>query len=278
MTFFADESGAESSIPREGIEITMLNNVYRLATGTRPIVLDGDTYDVHPASRGELETSIAGVFGNGGQLMINLPMAHAVPQRWMAGGVPPSNIRVRVLRKQVTSGEVEHVWFGSATAMTISGQMAQLAVPSDLARAMARRLPTITVGRNCPHMLYDASTCKADRSTKLVNAVVSTLSGRVIKVSSVGGHVDQWMRGGEFVHVASGERMTILDQTGLTLTLQLPIYELRVGATLQLYAGCTHAISYCGAVFANVANFGGMPLLPRNNPMLPTKLGTVSQE
>jgi len=272
VTFLADESGVETSIPREGIEITMLNQVYRIATGTRDLEIDGETFEVAPAYRGELELSVA---GKGGVLMVELPMSHAVPQRYMADLVPPQKIAVRVLRKQMTSGETECLWAGRVHRMRIVKQKAELAVPSDLTRALQRKLPTITTGKLCPHVLYSAS-CRVVSSAHRVDTTITTYSGRVFTVDTLG-RASGWARGGQIVHVPTGERVTILSQIGDVITGQFGIYELRLGDAVQVFAGCNKLLTTCQQKFANDQNYGGMPMLPTRNPMLPAGFGVLEQ-
>lgn len=264
-TFLEDESGTETSCPREGIEITLgsalIPVVYRIATGTRDVVIGGATYRASPAGRGEIRIAAA---ANATDLEIVLPLSHAVPQRYMQGGVPPRTIAVNVWRKQLTSGEAECVWRGHATTMAIEGSSAKMLVPARLSRFLRRQIPTITAGRLCPHVLYDLN-CRVVKADFKLSTTVTYVNGRTIRC--VAPYPDGFATFGELKHVTSGESVTIMEHvttgtTAVELTLQLPIPGIEVGDAIEICAGCDHSITTCRTKFANVVNFGGFPYLP----------------
>lgn len=274
-TFAEDEASVEDSEPREGIEINTGIARYRIALGTRSVVIDGFTYNPEPAARGEVGVSAS---GDSRELIISLPMSHAVCRRYMAGGVPPRQILVNVWRKQLRSGEVEQVWSGYVTSMAPSGHVGNFRVPSRSADTFERRLPTITAGKSCPHILFDAN-CRVVRADFTVTTTAATVAGRVVTVAGMGGHPDAWAEFGELIHTASGERMTVQSQDGNVVTMQLPIYELQAGDEVQVAAGCDHTIGTgCRDKFDNVANFGGQPDPPTTNPHVPNGFGVFQSE
>jgi hypothetical protein len=81
---------------------------------------------------------------------------------------------------------------------------------------------------------------------------------------------------GEIVHLASGERMTIRDQTDLnpgfstvtTLSMQLPIVDMKIGDAVEVYAGCQWDPSTCNDKFDNIEHHGGYPYSPKDNPFV----------
>ncbi|MDQ3070466.1 MAG: phage BR0599 family protein [Acidobacteriota bacterium] len=274
MSLLADESGIETSQPREGIEITtgtgLIPTVYRIATGTRDVVINGFTFYASPAQRGSVKIASS---NDGADLEITLPVSHPVPQRYLQGGVPPRQISVVVWRKQTTSGESERIWSGRATSMACEGHTAILRVPSRMTEAYQRRLPTITAGRMCPHILYDEN-CRVNRNSYRIDGVANAVSGLTVRVNTAVEPVIDWATFGELHHVASGESVTISEQKGGTdivgphmmITVQLPISVMQAGDAVTVYAGCAHTIAVCRTKFANVENFGGFPAYPSINP------------
>jgi hypothetical protein len=71
-----------------------------------------------------------------------------------------------------------------------------------------------------------------------------------------------------YVQSASGERRTIIGQTGLsTFVLQapFPVGAIGIGASVSVVAGCDKQNGTCTTKYANGINFGGHPfLLPSN--------------
>ncbi len=264
MTFLADESGTETSRPREGIEIITGSGaipvVYRIATGTRDLTINGQLYRASPAGRGEVTITAA---ANGTDLELALPLSHAVPQRYMQGGVPPRSIQVTVWRHQITSGEDEVIWRGHVTSLAIEHPRAKLLVPAVFTRILRRQVPTSTVGRLCPHVLYDKN-CRVVKADFKLMTTVTYVNGRTIRC--VEEYPDGFATYGEMLHVPTGENVTIMEQTtagtdGVELTLQLPIPGLTTGDAIEIYAGCAHSLSACRTKFDAVLNFGGFAFI-----------------
>lgn len=265
MTWLADETGVESSAPREGIEIRHGSTVYRIATGSRDIVINGNRFEALAAERSEIEVSTA---TNAAELEIRLPVSHAFPQRWLGAASPPHSVRVIVWRQQ--SSETEAVWRGVLTTCTVRDHVAMLRGVASTAPALRRSLPTIRTGRTCSHILFDGN-CKVARSSFRVSTTVANFNGRGVNVASIGGNPDQWAQGGELLHLPSGERMTISSQVGTAIVMQFPIAEMQDGDAVHVFAGCNRTMTVCAEKFANQANFGGSPQAPTENPMIPGK-------
>ncbi len=205
-------------------------------------------------------------------------MSHAACQRYMAGGVPPRQILINVWRQQDESGETEQVCSGYVTSMAPEGHVGRFHVPSRSGETFQRRMPTVTAGKACPHVLYD-SNCNVVRADFAIEAVVVSFAGRVVTIDALGGQPDDWAAFGELEHIDSGERMTIQSQVGLVITMQLPIFELAIGDHVVVSPGCDHTVeSGCRDKFDNVVNFGGQPNLPTSNPHIPNGFGVYQSE
>lgn len=275
MTYADDSGSRESSEPREGIELILPSVTYRLATGTRDRTINGQRFTASPSGREEIKLATS---DNQADLVIQLPMKHPIPQRWLALGSPPKSLVANVYRLQLNSGEYRRIWTGYVTsiASTSNNTVALLRVPSRDTALLDRRLPTITIGKSCPHTLYDRN-CRVDRAAFTQDANLADVQGRVVKVSTMGAHPDTWAENGELLHVPSGERMTILSQVGTTITMHMPIPEMQVGHAVQVVAGCPHDIESCVVLFDNRVNFGGFPQLNSVNPVRPTGFGVSVQ-
>lgn len=276
MTWLDNVTSVEDGQPREGIEIRYGIVRHLIATGSRDVRIDGNTYRALPAARGSIGVSFV---GSGEEMSLTLPVSHAFSQRWIAQISPPRNVSVIVKQKQLTSGESEIIWRGVLSSCRAQGHLATFKGLASSAYAMQRQLSTATVSRTCPHVLYD-SNCRVSRTGS--NRVVTTVAshdGRTVVVASIGGFAAHFAQFGELVHIPSGERMSISDQVGTTVTLQMAIPELRDGDAVHVMAGCAKDITTCHTKFGNQARFGGSPRAPRENPMLPGKnLGIIVQE
>lgn len=256
--------------PREVIKIVHGTTTYLIATGTRSETVDAEVYLPEPAGRDAVAIH---TLADDQAMEMHVPVSHALAQRYMAGGVPPREIRIEVRRYDGATWT--YAWRGWVTSMTVDGHIARLVVPSEIDVAVRRRLPVLSVGRGCGHVLYNAD-CRADRATFTVSTTVAAVDGRSVRCDVA--MDDTWARGGELVHTASGEPMSIFEHTQTVdlsgqhanLTLQAPIYGMQVGDAVEVTAGCRHDISTCRNRFDNVPNFGGFPQLPTVNPFKPS--------
>ena len=279
--FLDAEASIESSQPREFFDIVQSAAVtYRIASGVRDITYNGNVYTAQPAARTEITTSS---INNEAQLTLALPLSHPFVQRYLNQGSPPRQVLFTLYRQQ-PGGLFEQYSNGVVTSLSIEKHVAKLLVQSRLVRHMRRTLPVVAASRFCQNVLFDGA-CRVDRNlyslgvfgTAIPVVTVTSFDGRRVVVSWMNGNADQWAQFGDLIHVPTGERMPILDQTGLALTLQAPIPDIAIGDRVQVSAGCAHDIATCRVKFGNQINFVGTPQLPTKNPFIPTGRGVVEQ-
>jgi len=272
MTFLEDEVSSDSSQPREYFDIVLPTITYRHASGTRDLQIGTALYTAIPVARSEIGVSSV---GNIKELTLTLPADHPVVERYLTLGVPPKTIDVTVWRRQERSGVSEQIWSGRVTGLACKedGSEATLQVSSRTTEKLRRMLPTVSVQRACVHTLYDAQ-CTIDRTSSLFRQITPLIyvDGRTVRldIGDVPINRDQWSVNGELVHTASGERMTIREQTYLSpsssnvveISIQLPIFGMKIGDSVEVYAGCAKSIAVCKQVFGNMVHFGGLPEIP----------------
>jgi hypothetical protein len=275
MTYATDEASVQDSQPREGYEIIFPQITYRITSGEQNVVIQGATYTAEPAMRGDVVQS---TITNKKELEITLPVNHAVVRRWIRGGIPPRRVVVIVRRKQLISGDGERIWAGSILSVSLSGNQAKFLIPSMLTENLGRRLPVITVSRNCPHILYDAN-CRVNKASFTNTAQVLTVQDKQFTAVMTPGYAENYAQFGSVLHVPSGESMDITYNTlasfanVVQFTMALPIYEMKVGDYLLISAGCPRTPDVCKTRFDNIANYGGFPFLPKRNPFVPNTSG-----
>lgn len=277
--FLDAESGIESSQPRELFEIVQNAAVtYRITSGTRDIVYGGNAYTAFPVARTELR--LDAVEGEVQQTFA-LPLSHGLCQRWTAQATPPQRAVITITRLQTGVGAAEVICTGLITSMAIERHLGRFQITRDATRTKDRKLPRLTAGRVCPHILYDRN-CKVERAFFAAVTTVTGIDGRRVTVASLAPFTTDptFFLFGEFLHDATGERQTIITQTGgNVLTLSLPMPDLAIGDAVQIYAGCSHDLTTaCGPKFLNRDNFGGAPLMPAGTIFyLRTGYGVVEQ-
>lgn len=288
MSVDSVEASEQDSSPRELYEFTVGAQIYRLTSADHDVAYGNSVYKATPIARGDIGPPA--VAGRSKEVAVTLPIDHAIARRYLKQGVPPQSMQCRILRLYHPSGDVEQIWNGPVLSMSCNDDNteATFRVVSRVAEAMLRVIPTLTLSRNCSHMLYD-STCGIDRTDtgpdgfpyKHTTTVIS-VNGRVVRLdlsTVTAGHARRadWLALGELVHVASGERRTIAEQndispgvstvTDVTLNLQIP--DLKVGDSIQVFAGCKLDPATCDLKFDNMSRYSGCAYLPTSNPYVP---------
>lgn len=265
MTWQTDEQADEFSRPVELYVFQTPTTTYRLTSYYRDFVYGGNTYTSIPEARSNLITADASQ-SSSDDFSVEIPATHALAQAY-AGFIPPREVVVTVLRYQPISNLAMAIGGGYVTALSFKGRMASFRVPG-ASDAFATQINAVSASRICNHILYD-SLCTLDRAAFAVAATVIaiTVDHKIVTVSTIGGHPDQWFQHGEILHTTTQERRSISDQTGtvVKVTYREPV-SVGIGDSITLYAGCDHTIGTCKTKFSNVGNFGGLPRLPISNP------------
>lgn len=277
MSFDDDQASIEDSQPRFGIEVQMpphpttpAGGKYRISTGTSDITIGGFVYKAGASKFDELPVPTS--TEDNGALKVTLPVRHPLIQRYLAQCIPPKRPLVTLWCKQVRSGQERRIWRGFWTSTSMERHLATMLIPSRMAEILAKRLPTISVGPQCPFTLFGPD-CRLNAADFVVNTTVALLDGVSVTAASVGGNPDDWFKFGHIVH-PSGEWMTIAKQVGALLSIQYPIWEMAHGDSISLYPGCSHDVTTgCLAKFNNVVNFGGFPDMVSFKPFSPNNHG-----
>lgn len=131
--------------------------------------------------------------------------------------------------------------------------------------------------RNCPYVLYDPKTCKADKTLHSVTGVVLAIDDVNVQVAEFAGFSDgalaagslEWVvysRGDPILYPPVFERRVISGHAGNSIRLIGTTEGITVGMTVTAYRGCDRTITTCNDVFANIDNNGSDPFLPGVSP------------
>lgn len=292
MTTYAEfEASTQDGTPVEIYEITVGTVTLRFTSSSEDVTADGHTWTAIPISRTNEETQPVG--GSGArQVSISMPISYL--STFLVDGVP-KEAHVRIRRYHAASDGtpatvIVTIVIGDVESINCEDKLV-LAVPNAFDVAFAIRLPMAKLSRTCNHDLYDAG-CTIDRdyptydnyphmSASSVDSIDGiTLVVNVLVDGSAVARPDHWAQFGEVRHVDSGERRSVVEQIGTTITLDRPT-TWDVGDDLEVYHGCDHTIEACFGDFNNVDNFGGHPDfgndLTIGNPHAPNGFGVSSQ-
>ena len=147
--------------------------------------------------------------------------------------------------------------------------------------------------RNCPYVLYDASSCQARKQTHTVN-VISTVSANKLRVRYDTGNANNFSRStpydvlstvgtttnaniGELIgglFVDGGQSYWIVNIEDQTVATQYIFFTLELsrdhstmaGTVAVVHFGCNRTLDVCGRIHNNTANYGGFPAMVRESP------------
>lgn len=254
MTFIDDEKSVSDNAPVELYTFVTNVGTFRRTSLNVDHVHGGNTYTAVPMMRTHVEVNAT---DQAQELVIDLPASDPV----VKGHLPilPGTFTCLVQRKQLVSGEVQTIWDGKVTSLTVKGRTASMRVPSIMDDALATSIPSAYFQVPCNHVLYD-SRCRINRGFFTDAANVVSASGSTVTISVVA--TDQSYRGGDIVRTADGESRLIIDQIGAVLTLNRPFpATVTIPYAVGVVPGCDHTVKTCRDKFGNVLNFGGHPYI-----------------
>lgn len=300
-TWTQDEASVQDSDPRELITIEInppTGLVWHHTSGTEDIEVAGVTYRAIAIDRDETKTPM---LEEDAETSIILPIDHDYARRYPRQGVPPFKTRVTIGRYQVRSGEVRQLWRGWVMSMGVEKSVARFLVPSWTVQTMKRPLPILGGSRACQHILYSNAGCfvstggsTPDGVPFLCTTTVLFVAGRDVRVDlsnvpAANARRPDWARFGMIKHLSSGEPRSIAvhedPNPGVSTVAELQMFEriveMKVGDTVEVYAGCDHTVTGthgCRPKFNNRSNYGGQPHLPSGNPFKLNNFGHYVQD
>ena len=283
MTYDSVERSISSAAPAELYEFVTPTQTFRLTSHETDVVFGGNTYTAVTGSRSNLVT--ADLKADPGELVVEIPAAHALAQTF-ANGVPPESVLATITRFHPPSGVSIQLWKGYVQGLSFKksggeGPMAAFPIPPKTADALAFDIPAWIASRICNNVLYDTNCTVSDAdAANFKNTTIASISsdGLIIGVTSLAGSnigIGGRAKGGYLKHTPTLEQRTIIDQIppgtvgspGLSLTIQcaFPTGSIHVGDAISVYRGCDHTLNTCVTDFSNGINFGGHPFLPPSN-------------
>lgn len=260
MSYAAQENSVASGRPVELYRFALGAQRWTFTSGQTAVVYQSETYSPVPIRRSGIEQ---GHEINRAGLEITLPRDNPLAGLFIAS--PPEGVvSVTVYRQHAGDPALETIvlWKGRVGGARLSGSELTLKcepVATSLKRTGLRARYQLI----CRHALYSTS-CGALKDLFRVDGTVSAVSGATVQVAAAASRPDGYFVAG-MLETNDGSRM-IVGHAGITLTLVAPMPSLAAGQTARLYAGCDHSTATCKDRFANLANYGGFPYIPRKNP------------
>lgn len=275
MSYDSLETSVESGRPVELYEIVVGTQTFRYTSAEDEQPIGAVTYEPKPISRGKVEE---GPQRRNADFVVKLPTSDPLSQLFL--GVLPG-VRVPIVVRRFHRGDTS-VMGGPEVVITFSGFVlsANFAKNGKECRLTARHalaslnriIPARSFMSSCNHVLYHATTCRADDTSPAnrVSAapVVSQVATALTVTGLSGTFPDGTFDSGFVEAVGTSDFRLVLSHAGDVLTLLTPFTT--TPATVNVFRGCPHTIAACKTDFDNVINFGGFAFVPNRNPYVGT--------
>lgn len=200
------------------------------------------------------------------KLKVTMPFDTDVAMRF-ADAVPPLSTWLTIYRRMRDLPSDDYVyWQGRVRGVEWKEDVAELdCEPID---AVLKRMGLWRQYQNiCNHQLYN-SRCAVSLADHKATAIVISHSGSSFDATVAAAQSAGYYKAGFAERATTGELRMITDHSGSLITMLTGFKGLQNGETIYIYAGCDHSFNGANgcAKFANWANFGGFPHVPKKNP------------
>jgi uncharacterized phage protein (TIGR02218 family) len=155
------------------------------------------------------------------------------------------------------------------------GQIRDVSIAGPAARArcvgfefwLKKEMPHFRYSPGCNYFLYDDN-CKVNQASYAMALSSIAVDGAGLQIShaDIGTKSDGYFNKGWLVW--GDHKRMIESHAGATITLRYAISGMATGEDVTIYAGCDWSVATCKARFNNVANYGGFPFIPKDNPVM----------
>lgn len=197
-----------------------------------------------------------------GTITVSLPKDNPIAQMFVQY-LPPSPLNLTILRGHDAEPEIVAQFVGSVTAVNFGDFCDLTCAPEQ--ETLKKLIPAARYQKPCNRILYDAG-CTIDKSLFRVAGTVTAVAGTVVTSAAFATQPDGWLTTG-WMEKGPVRRM-ILDHTGDTVTLIIPLPGLTVGDSIAAFAGCKRDYATCVSKFSNGVHFFGFESIPGTNPFV----------
>lgn len=180
--------------------------------------------------------------------------------------VEPLWIEIKRVHRDMSPMDASVIFIGQIKNVLVKGVTSQ-AHCVGFEYFLRQPIPIMRYQPQCNWTLFD-SRCSLDSDAYKASCQASTDSTkRILTATEVGAQDDgYWVFG--YVEWNSHRRM-IIKHVGDDIYMRYPILEMNAAVVqVDVWPGCDGGIITCRDKFDNVANFGGHPYVPRDNPTL----------
>lgn len=201
-----------------------------------------------------------------GSLQIRVPNDSTLAQQFKAY-LPTKPIALVVYRYHANDALLERrvLFIGQVVSVSFEGEGIATLNCEPVTKAKGKKVPWQVYKKGCNWAVYEHG-CGILREPFETLALTYSISGNTITATPLGTHPDDWFPNGYVYAQSTGERRFIIGQTGSTVMLDYPFFNLQPGEPLVFVAGCPRTEVACKDKFDNLPNYLGFDYIPEENP------------
>lgn len=267
MTYSQRELSVDSAKPVELFHFYFSGKEWFYTNADTPIIQGVRTYTPTSITRGKITSQ-----GDVNKATLEIVSVSDLPVGLLFSQYPPSEpVLVTVYGHHILDDEFAVIWKGRILSAEWD-DMQQVTLRSESVFTSLQR-PGLgrTFQAQCPYALY-GSQCGVSNVAFQERAVVTAINGRVVTANTakpLNHYAGGYATWGNAV-IGANEKRGIKSSTATgVITLSTYPVGLKVGDTIDLYAGCDHTLNGdngCTKKFNNHIRFGGTPWQPEKNP------------
>lgn len=262
MTYTLYDQSANMGQPFELFKFESATDVYRYTNKATAESFEGEDYTPLNIARGVTEQSAA--TDSAMTIDFSLPVTAQLFEDYGRGLSPP-DMTVTVYRKHRGATGFKRMIVGTVSAHSTKDEIYTLRTKSTIQTELNRKVASVYYQTSCNHVLFD-NRCKISRAAWETPASVVTVSDYAITVDD-DAHANGALLYGEIK--IGAETRVIVGNIDNVIGIAYPFIKAQPGDGAVISRGCDLLRSTCVGVFGNIANFGGFPTIPTENPALP---------
>lgn len=248
---------------------------FAYTTGDAPVSFGGRDYQPVAIDHGRVQSR--GDAEPDGQIVgITVPLDNPVAALFLV--YPPSEaVTVTIREGHIGGSEFPVKWTGGVNSVVFDKKDAVIKC-EPVILAFDRSGFDRRYSVQCQYPLYDPSTCKANKAAAtIVRTVIASDTTSITLQESWAGAVpvSKYLNGEVNWQNSAGaiEARRVISVTQTTLTLSAPVRDLAAGSNVNIILGCNRkgVGGDCETLHNNLANFGGQPWQPTDNPFVQDK-------
>lgn len=264
MTFATIENSNDAGRPIFLYAFALGAATWRYTSGDEDVTLNGYKWTAIPISDDGVK-----ITGDATTDALTISAPSRIAPVQMFFGTPPSqSIRVSIYHYHEGDTEAVLGYLGEMLEVTQPQPgKAQITVDT-ISASMQRDGLRLSWQRNCTYALYDALTCKLDKTAQVIELTVFEIAGNQVQFIGLDSTPSGTLNGGylEWEDGVRGTEFRAIEVQAANVCTMFGLADgLYYGLKVKAYPGCNRTAARCTEL-NNLPNYGGVPDMPGKSP------------